>query len=95
MFANCETSDKFARYIPVLLLPSLFTLSFFATLETSSELDPICIPQLFLGLLLGTSRSAIGQLFFPVPKNIPEVFAKVISDQLPSLSKVVNCFQYS
>ena len=38
----------------------------FATAETRRELEPNCVPQLFLGLLLGTHQSAIGQ-FFPCP----------------------------
>ena len=36
----------------------------FASLETRRGLEPKCVPQLFLGSLLGTRRSAIGQ-FFP------------------------------
>ena len=44
----------------------------FATLEMRKELEPKCVPQWFLGLLLGTRQSAIGQLFFPVPRNNPE-----------------------
>ena len=41
----------------------------FATLETRRELEPKCIPQVFLGSLLGMRRSAIG-LFSPnVPSN--------------------------
>ena len=35
----------------------------FATLQTSEELEPKYIPQLFMGLLLVTHRSVIGQLF--------------------------------
>ena len=31
----------------------------FATLETRRELDPKCVPQLFLGSLLEVPRSAI------------------------------------
>ena len=42
----------------------------FITLETTREREPKCIPQLFLGLLLGTRQSAIGQ-FFPFPGNSP------------------------
>ena len=38
----------------------------FTTLETTRELEPKCVPQLFLGLLLGTRQSAIGQ-FCPSP----------------------------
>ena len=41
----------------------------FATLETRKELEPKCVPQLFVGSLLGTDRSTIGQLFPPVPSN--------------------------
>ena len=41
----------------------------FATLETRKELEPKCVPQLFVGSLLGTDRSTIGQLFHPVPSN--------------------------
>ena len=40
----------------------------FATLEARRELEPKSIPQLFLGSLLGTRRSAIGQ-FFPSPQK--------------------------
>ena len=35
----------------------------FATVETRRELEPNCVPQLFLGWLLGTRRSAIGHFF--------------------------------
>ena len=41
----------------------------FATLETRRELEPKCVPQLFLGSLLETRQSAIGH-FFP-PGNSP------------------------
>ena len=34
-------------------------------------------PQLFLGLLLVTRRSAIGALFYLSPVTVPEVFARV------------------
>ena len=53
----------------------------FATLETRKGLEPKCFPQLILGLLLGTRRSAIGQ-FFPSLVSVPEVLAKV-SAQFP------------
>ena len=52
-------------------------------LETRRGLKPKCVPQLYLGSLLGARRSAIGQ-FLPVLNNIPEVFAKVNSAQSPS-----------
>ena len=42
--------------------------------ETRRELEQKYVPQLVLGLLLGTRRSAIGQVFpavFPVPGNCP------------------------
>ena len=43
-----------------------------------------CVPQLFLGSLLGTRRSAIGQ-FFPLRSvTTPEVFAKINWAQFPS-----------
>ena len=35
----------------------------FATLESRRELEPKCVPQLFLGRLLEMCRSAIGQFF--------------------------------
>ena len=41
------------------------------------ELEPKCVPQLCLGLLLGTRRSAIGQVFFLSVVTVPEVFAKL------------------
>ena len=42
----------------------------FATSETRGELELKYVPQLFLGSILGTRRSAIGQ-FFSVPSNSP------------------------
>jgi len=42
-----------------------------AMLETRWELEPKCVPQLFLGLLLVTCQSAIGQFFFTVSSNSP------------------------
>ena len=58
--------------------------SAFATLETRRELQPKCVLQLFLGLSLGTRRSAIGH-FFPLSLvTVPEVFAKVNPTQFPS-----------
>ena len=43
----------------------------FAILETRGELEPKRVPQLFLGSLLRTRRSAIGQIFFHVLSNSP------------------------
>ena len=48
----------------------------FTTLETTRELEPKCVPQVFLGLLLGTRQSAIGQFFSPVPSNSPISFCE-------------------
>ena len=45
----------------------------FTSLKTWWELEPTSVPQLFLGSILGTRQSAIGQFFSPVP----DVFAKV------------------
>ena len=56
----------------------------FATVETRRELEPNCVPQLFLGWLLGTRRSAIGHFFSLSLVTLPEVFAKVISAQSSS-----------
>ena len=43
----------------------------FATLETSGELEPKCVPQVLLGSLLGTWRSAIGHFSLSLATNIP------------------------
>ena len=43
------------------------------------------MPQVFLGSLLGTCRSAIGRFFFALALvTVPEVFAKVNSAQFSS-----------
>ena len=39
--------------------------------KTRKELGPKRVPQLFLGSLAGTRRSAIGQLFSRVPSDSP------------------------
>ena len=57
-----------------------------ATLETTRKLEPKWVPQLFLGLLLGTRPSAIGQFFSLSPVIVPEVFMKVKS------AKFSSCF---
>ena len=41
----------------------------FVTLGTRRELEPKCVPQLFLGLLLWTRRSAIGHFFRLLSNN--------------------------
>ena len=48
-----------------------------ASLETRRGLERKCVPQLFLGLLLGTRQSSIGQCFSVVLSNSPEVIARV------------------
>ena len=69
----------------------------FATLETRRELEPKCVPKLFMGSLLGIVRSAIGQ-FPPLPPSlatVPEVFAKVNSSQFPfRIENGVICWLY-
>ena len=53
-------------------------------------MEPKCIPQLFLGWLLGTRWSAIGQFFSLSLVTVPEVFAKENSAQFPLVSKLAN-----
>ena len=59
----------------------------FVALETRRELELKCVPQLFLGSLLGMGYSAIS-CYWPIfslsLETIPEVFAKVNSVQFPS-----------
>ena len=51
------------RLVPTVLHP-------FVTWEMRKELETICVPQLFLGWLLGTGLWAIGY-FFPDPSTSP------------------------
>ena len=91
MFANCETSDKFARIYCSLILTNFVYFVMFRHFRHEQRTVPDMCPAtvLNLGLLLGTCKSA---KFFPVSlKTIPGVLAKVISAQLPSPSKEVNC----
>ena len=53
-------------------------------------LEPKCFPQLFVGSLFGTRRSAIGQVLSLSLVTVPEVFAKVNSALVPSCFKVAN-----
>ena len=53
------------------------------------ELEPKRVPQWFLGSLLGTRRSAIGQFFSLSLTTVPEVCAKVNSAQFPS--RMADC----
>ena len=55
-----------------------------------NKLETKRIPQLFLGLLLGMRRSAIGSIFSWSLVTIPEVFAKVNSAQFPSRVYMAN-----
>ena len=67
-------------YVMVFILSLLL----FVTLETKRELEPKCLPQLFLGSLLETRRSAIGQFLCLSLLTVPEVFAKIYSTQFTS-----------
>ena len=94
VFANCETSDKFARIYSSLILTNFVYFVMFRHFRNEQRTVPDMCPAIVLnlGLLLRTCRSANGQIFFPVSlKPIPGVFEKVISAQLPSPSKEVNC----
>ena len=51
-----------------------------ATLEGERELEPNCVPHLFLGTLPGTSRLDIGQFFSLSLVTVPEVFSKLYVD---------------
>ena len=59
------------------------------TLKMRRELEPKRVPQWFLGSLLGTRRSAIGQFFSLSLTTVPEVCAKVNSAQFPS--RMADC----
>ena len=61
-----------------LIRPSRFPYSF-TTLERIRQLEPDRVAQCFLGSLLGTRWSAIGQFFSLSLVTIPEFFAKVNS----------------
>ena len=52
----------------------------FVILETRRELEPKCVPQLFLGWLLGTRRTAIGHFFFVVLSNNPRSLFESLLD---------------
>ena len=59
-----ENNEQTGKAIVSLLLGAM--------LETRWELEPKCVPKLFLGLLLETCRSAIGQFFFCLsPVTVP------------------------
>ena len=69
--------DSFER---IIYCPTL------ATLEMRKELEPKCVPQWFLGLLLGTRLSAIGQCF-----SLSQVtIRKTTWPSLLLISKVAN-----
>ena len=55
-----------------------------ATQETTRELQPKWVSQLFLISLPVTRHSAIGQFFLLPQVTVPDVFAKVNSTQSPS-----------
>ena len=63
----------------------------FATLETSGELEPKCVPQVFLGTLLGRRRSAIGY-FSPCPQleQSQKSWRKFSRPSFPLFCKVTN-----
>ena len=48
------------------------------------------MPQLFLGWLLGTRLSAIGQFFSMSLVTVPEVFVKLTRPRFPLLFKVAS-----
>ena len=60
-FGGNFTAVKLGKYFNATLMLSS---------ETRRELEQKCVPQLFLGSLLGTRQSAIGKIF-SVPSNSP------------------------
>ena len=59
------------------VLPLRFHVTFqstvlrFATLVTRWELEPKCVPQLFLGFVTGEAQVSYWPIFSPLPRNIP------------------------
>ena len=59
---SCENALLLFGIGPVSEASYLCVMRNLATLETRTELESKCISQLYLGSLLGTRQSAIGQL---------------------------------
>ena len=59
----------------------------FRDFRNEMRLEAKCFPQLFVGSLFGTRRSAIGQVLSLSLVTVPGVFAKVNSAQIPSRFK--------
>ena len=57
--------------------------------KTSRVLGPKCVPQMFLGWLQGTCRSAIGQ-FFPVLSNSSRSLCEKLTRPSLLICKVAN-----
>ena len=79
------------RYVSKLILHYLK----FSTFEKGRELGQKYVPQLFLGLLQGTRRLAIGQFCSLSLVTVPEIFTKVnplspLSDQSQYSPNSVN-----
>ena len=72
--------DMTAEFYPLQLIKDQRQVSIHL-LQTSRELEPKCVPQLFLESLLTTRRSVIGHFFPLFLETVPEVFAKVNSGQ--------------
>ena len=70
---------RFRFFLSADYTKDLFGLQF-PTLEGGKELEPNCVPHLFLGTLLGTSRLAIGQFLSLSLVTVPEVFSKLYLD---------------
>ena len=73
VFANCETSDKFARIYSSLILTNFVYFVMFRYFRNEQRTVPDMCPAIVLnlGLLLGTCQLANGQIFSPLPKNNP------------------------
>ena len=65
----------------------------FRDFRNEMRLEAKCFPQLFVGSLFGTRRSAIGQVLSLSLVTVPEVFAKANSAQVPSRFKVANKYR--
>ena len=67
----------------------------YTTLETRGELEPNCVSQLSLGSLLGTRRSAIGQLQFQKSlRKLPQPSFFLVSKVANSVYLITHVWKF-
>ena len=77
-----ETHFVNLQFLPLVTL--IYYAQPYATLEARKKLEPKCVPQVFVGSLLGARRFAVGMVTGSVPSDSPRSLGESQPGPVPS-----------